>query len=362
MNILIDIGHPAHVHLFKNLYDSLIRKNHIVIITVRDIPSATELLRNLNMPYTLIGGKYDSWIKKALQQFNYLIELKKVAKKNKIEIAIGTSLNITHLSLISKVTSIVLDDDDDDVEPLFVKFGHPFADFLLTPDSIIMNRKRKKNTIFHPCTHECAYLHPKRFVPDPSVKNELGISNERFFILRFNAFKAHHDISHSGISLIQKRELVELVSKFGKVIITTEGKLDEEFEQYQIRISPERIHHALYYADLYIGDSQTMTTEAAILGTPAFKCNTFAGLLSVPNEVEKKYGLCFSFKPEEFGQMVLMISSTLVDSQAKQKWSKKRERFFFDKVDLTDFLVWFLQQVHNNKTYNFDVINWADFK
>ncbi|GAB1443515.1 DUF354 domain-containing protein [Ignavibacteriales bacterium] len=362
MNILIDICHPAHVHLFKNLYESLVRNDHKVIVTVRDIPSATELLRNLNIPYTLIGEKYDSWLKKAFQQFKYLIALKKVAKQNKIKVAIGTSINIAHLSLISKVTSVVLDDDDDDLEPLFVKFGHPFADYLLTPDSIIMNRRRKKRTIFHPSTHECAYLHPDRFVPNLNIKNELGIHNERFFILRFNAFKAHHDISHSGINLKQKRELVELLSKHGRVIITTEGKLDQQFEQYQIKISPERIHHALYYSDLYVGDSQTMTTEAAILGTPAFKCNTFAGLLSVPNEVENKYGLCFSFQPEEFKKMVSIISATLEDQDAKQKWAQKRQAFFKDKIDLTDFLVWFVQQVHNNKTYNFDVTNWADFK
>ena len=27
--------------------------------------------------------------------------------------------------------SIILDDDDDDVQPLFVKFGHPFCDTIL---------------------------------------------------------------------------------------------------------------------------------------------------------------------------------------------------------------------------------------
>ena len=58
-------------------------------------------------------------------------------------------------------------------------------------------------------------------------------------------------------------------------------------------IPPESIHSLLYYAKMFIGDSQTMTTEAAILGTPALKCNTFAGKLSVPNELEEKYNLCY---------------------------------------------------------------------
>ena len=43
MRILIDIGHPAHVHLFKNLVYRLKENNHEVIITVREIPGAIEL-------------------------------------------------------------------------------------------------------------------------------------------------------------------------------------------------------------------------------------------------------------------------------------------------------------------------------
>ena len=35
MRILIDIGHPAHVHLFRNLYKELISKGHFVIVTVK---------------------------------------------------------------------------------------------------------------------------------------------------------------------------------------------------------------------------------------------------------------------------------------------------------------------------------------
>ena len=36
MKILIDIGHPAHVHLFKNLIGNLRKDGHEVIITARD--------------------------------------------------------------------------------------------------------------------------------------------------------------------------------------------------------------------------------------------------------------------------------------------------------------------------------------
>ena len=37
MNIIIDIGHPAHVHLLRNLYSSLRAKNNKIIVTVKTL-------------------------------------------------------------------------------------------------------------------------------------------------------------------------------------------------------------------------------------------------------------------------------------------------------------------------------------
>jgi len=109
-------------------------------------------------------------------------------------------------------------------------------------------------------------------------------------LLRFNAFKAHHDIGAKGLSIENKRKLIAYLETKGKVYITSERNIDEEFKKYQLLLSPEKVHSLIYYATMLIGDSQTMTSEAAILGTPALKCNTFAGKLSVPNELETNTG------------------------------------------------------------------------
>ena len=98
MNILIDIAHPAHVHLIKNTYYELTNKGHKVIVTVKDIPSAVQLLNILEIPFIYLGGKSDSLIGKAFLQlkFNYL--LWKVVLREKIDIAFGSSLTIAQLS------------------------------------------------------------------------------------------------------------------------------------------------------------------------------------------------------------------------------------------------------------------------
>ena len=44
MNVLIDINHPAHVHLFRNVYAMLVEHGNKVLVVVKEIPSAMKLL------------------------------------------------------------------------------------------------------------------------------------------------------------------------------------------------------------------------------------------------------------------------------------------------------------------------------
>ena len=341
MNILIDIAHPAHVHLTRNTFFELIKKGHYVFVTVKDIPSAKQLLDLYGIPYIYLGGKSDSLFGKALLQLKYNYILWKIVKRNKIEIAFGSSLTIAQLSKITKVKSIILDDDDDEVEPLFVKYAHPAAHHILSPACTI--RKTKK-MIGYSGYHELAYLHPKRFIPDVSVLDEIGVKpGEKYFILRFNAFKAHHDVGVQGLSIENKRKLIDLLKKNGKVFITTEREIDDEFKQYQLSVSPDKAHSLMYYATMLIGDSQTMTSEAAVLGTPAIRCNTFVGRISYLNEEESKYRLTYGFLPKDSDLFFLKIKELLALKNLKEEWAIRREAMLADKIDVTAFFVWFIE-------------------
>ena len=202
----------------------------------------------------------------------------------------------------------------------------------------------------HAPTHELAYLHPNLFTPDESVLERTGLKKgERFFIMRFVAFKGHHDINQRGLTLEQKMALVELMKPYGRVLITSERTEDPEFEQYRIPVPPEDIHSLMSFASLFVGDSQTMTSEAAILGVPAVKCNTFAGRLSVPNELQDKYGLCYSFMPSQFDRFYLKVKSLLESDNTQEEWKVKRERFLADKIDVSAFFTWFIENYPESK-------------
>ena len=161
--------------------------------------------------------------------------------------------------------------------------------------------------------------------------------------MRFNVFKAHHDVGIRGLNINQKLKLIELLEPYGRIFITTERDIEPELKKYQMPISPEKIHSLLYYATMLVGDSQTMTSEAAVLGTPAIRCNDFVGRISYLEEEEHKYGLTYGFKPEDFDKMIVKIIKLLKTQNLKQEWQKRRQKMLSDKIDPTSFMVWFVE-------------------
>lgn len=337
MRILIDIGHPGHVHLFRNFISTMQKKGWQVFITTKSDRSITSLLDLYGFKYMKLGKKSPSLLLKYLFQVFYLLKVFWIILRYRIRFALGVSMTLPVFSFLPGLTVIGFDDDDMSVTPVFAKFVNK-SNVILTPDCL-KHDHRGKNHIAYPGYHELAYLHPNRFMPDIKVLKDVGLSEgEVYFVLRFNAFQAHHDIGAAGLNLDQKRRLIEILSEKGRVLISTEKEIDLEFKKYQISLPPDKIHSLLYFATIFAGDSQTMTTEAAILGTPAVKCNTFAGKLSVPNEIEK-YGLCYSFQPADSEKFFEKIEDLLTIPDLKKEWGKRRDNLLKEKIDVTAFII-----------------------
>ncbi|GAB3961734.1 DUF354 domain-containing protein [Spirosoma harenae] len=348
--ILVDINHPAHVHLFKHFIDEMKRVGYTVIVTAKNVKSITDLLRTYDIDFVSTGDKKDHLWLKYIFEFIHLLKLISIVLTEKVNYGIGVSMVLPIVSKLTSMKSFVLDDDDLTAAPMSGKFIS-YADIILNP-SALAHERRGKHQIIYSSYHELAYLHPNRFFPDPTVLDEIGLKkNEPFFVLRFNAFKAHHDTGIYGLSLTQKIEIVKLLKSFGQVFITTEREIEPELAVYQLPVSSEKIHTLLYYATLFVGDSQTMTTEAALLGTPAVKLNSFAGKLSIPNELEQKYQLCYSFQPHQFELMLDRIRELLLEDNIKKIWSVRRQYMLKEKIDLTSFLIKLLLNYPDNIVY-----------
>lgn len=341
MKILIDIGHPAHVHFFKYFILEMKKKGHKVLVTARNKDVTLDLLKAYKIDFIPIGaigntklGLINEWIKR-----DY--EVLKIAIKFNPDILIGM-LNpcVTHSSRLLRKKSIIFNDSEVVISTAVITY--PFADVICTPSNF--SKKIGKKHVRFNGYKELAYLHPHYFKPNPTIYSDLKMDfNDKYIVMRFVAWKAGHDFKHHGLNKAYKIKFVKELEKYAKVFISSEDKLPEELEKFQITIPPEKIHDLLYYAKIFVGDSQTMTTEAAILGTPAIRNNTFVGENDMSNfiELEKKYGLIFNYNNPD--KTIEKAVELIQKPNLKEEWNKKKEVLIENKIDVTAFIVGFIE-------------------
>ena len=330
---LIDIPHPHFVHFFKNIIKELGADN--VVITCQDSGIITKLLESNGIPYIVLGKKYKSIFSKGIGQFLYLKKYITLIRKNKIDVLLGMAPSTALAARLTGKQIVFFDDDDSAVQPLTKKITVPLSNIIITPKCLEFENYGK-NHLTYKGFQELAYLAPKYFIPDLRVIEKYNLKAKSYFILRFNDFHAHHDSGHSGIPKEIKKELVHLLEKHGNVFITAESTLDSDFQKYQLKVEPTDIHHVLAFAKMYIGDSQTMTSEAAVLGTPSIRCNTFKNKISYLNELEYVHQLTYAFLPDESANMVVKINDLLNLPNLEQEWDNRKTEMLSKMEDVNE--------------------------
>ena len=197
-----------------------------------------------------------------------------------------------------------------------------------------------RNVLRYHGYHELAYLHPRRFTPDESVRDLLGVgAGEHYAVLRFVSWTAGHDIGHAGISMEFKRRAVAEFSRHVRVFISSERPLPDDLAPHGISIPPERMHDVLAFADLLYGESATMASECAMLGTPSIYLDD-AGR-GYTDELDALYCAVFTFTEsiEDQARSVEKGLEILSNPAAKNEWAIKRERILADTIDVTAFVV-----------------------
>ena len=338
MKILIDIGHPGHVHYFKNLIWNLESKNHELFVVARDRGVIKELLDGYNIKFFNRGTGRNSKIGKLTYMIEADIKLLFISLKIKPDLYLSfSSPYAAQVSSILRIPSIVLNDTEH-TDSMHAKFTYPFSTVIMTP-SCYLNDLGKKQIRFKSVV-ESLYLSKLNYQPNESIRKYLKIKrNEKYIILRFVSWNAHHDFGQSGIDLETKRELVRILKEKYRIFISSEGKLDEEFEPYKIQINPNMMHDVLAHASLFIGESATMASESVLLGTTAVYINSLPlmGYL----KMEKDAGLLFHFDSSSgvpnFVKKLIQNENSL--STAKERSIELQKKF----IDPTRFLVWFIE-------------------
>lgn len=344
MRVIIDIGHPAHVHFFRNTIKNLEKRGHEVKITARSKEVAFRLLTLYGLEYTSTGGNYEGILKKAIGMVAIDYKLYGIAKKFKPELFIGVhNPYVAQVARLTGAKSIIFTDTEN--VKIASALTYPFADTICTPACFKETLTSGKHVKFNGFK-EIAYLHPGYFRPDSSVLDSLGLSKgDRFIITRFISWNANHDIGLKGVR--KKEELINELEDYGRVFVSSEKTLDRKLEKYALKIPPEKLHSLLAFADLYIGEGGTTAVEAAMLGTPSIHIEADSKGRATGEssgnfmELRDKYDLLYFYPDEE--QALGKARKILSNKNSKAEWVRKRELLLKDKIDVTAWMTDFIE-------------------
>lgn len=343
--ILIYIGHPAQYHFFKNCIHILKKKGDMVKVLIKTKDILEELLKEDGVEYENIQSKprKNNKFSILLASFERTIAVYKVARQFGADLLIGTDSSIAQAAFLLRRPSITTLEDDVEIIGNLAKLTYPFTSYICVPNVCRVGKWEKKK-IGYDGYMKLAYLHPNYFTPDSHCLESYGIK-QPFILIRLAKLTAHHDAGIRGLSIKTVKDVIETASKYGcHCYISNEGELDEQLQQYQLRIQPKDIHQIMAQARLLISDSQSMSVEAAMIGIPSLRFSDFAGRISVLEELEHKYSLTYGIPTTASDKLIKQTGDILCNDESQNTYKERHQRMLDDKIDVTAFLVWLINE------------------
>jgi len=336
MKILLDILHPAHVHFFRNAIADLHRQGCKVVVTARDKDLTLRLLDLYGIDYDCISREASSKMGLAWELLSRNAKLAGIVRREKPHVmaSIG-GISTAQVGFLTRTRNLIFYDTE--YARLSNLLSYPFSTAVVTPECY--KGKVFGRHVTYAGYHELAYLHPRRFTPDPQVLTSAGIAPQSVFsVVRFVSWQALHDVRAEGFPLDAKRELIRTLEEYGRIFITSERPLPPDFQHLYFDLSPDRIHHLLAFANLYVGESATMAAESAILGVPAIYLDRNGR--GYTDELERRYGLCHRYHPAQV-ESAIEKSRELLSLTAKQQpdYQSRVSAMLAEKIDVTAWII-----------------------
>ena len=351
MKILVYLGHPAHFYNYRYVIPKLKKDGHQVEVLIKKKDVLQQLLDEAGIPYhnILKEGRKDTKLGILWGTLKRAWRLNSFCRKFHPDILTGTSVENSWIGRFRHIPVININEDDAAVVPKYARLSYPWADVILSP-IVCDNGKWEEKSIKYNGYHELAYLHPNLFTPNRAVVERYFSTDTPYFLIRFAKLKAHHDDGIKGLNTEITQNILNLLLPHGRVFITSERELEPQFESFRINIKPLDMHHVMAFADLYIGDSQTMAAEAGVLGIPFIRFNDFVGRIGYLRELEDVYNLGFGIKTSEVDKLYNTIQLLLDMKDRKTIFTSRREIMLSEKINLANFLTWFIENYPTSKT------------
>lgn len=348
MNVLFYLGHPAQYHFIKNSARQLLEDGHRLKILIKTKDILENLLKEDGWEYENIQPNYRKNSKLAIltASLKRTLAVLKAARRFKADILIGTDSSIAQAGWLLRKPAITTLEDDIEVIGHLARLTYPFTTKIVVPTPCRVGKWEKKKVPYDGYM-KLAYLHPNYFRPDENIVRNYGIEG-KYVLIRLAKLIAHHDtgIGGLGTSLV-KDILAQVEAKGYKAYISSEVELSADLEPYRLCIHYRDIHHVLAYASLLISDSQSMSVEAAMLGTPSIRFSDFKGRISVLEELEDKYQLTFGIKTDEPERLMGKADELLRMPDVRVTFQERRKKMLSEKIDVATFLTQFIENYFN---------------
>ncbi|MBW1897153.1 MAG: DUF354 domain-containing protein, partial [Deltaproteobacteria bacterium] len=219
MRILVDISHPAHVHFFRNAINLWQEHGHAVRVVARDKDMTCDLLKRFKIPFKVLSYARTGplgWAAEMMVHTARLLPLV-VNFRPHVMLQIGGTF-VAPVGWLTATPTWAFTDTENASLSNAITF--PMVDRIFTPKCYKLNHGAKHRRFAG--FHELAYLHPRRFVADPSVLTPFGLKpGDPFFIVRFVAWQSLHDIDQKWFGAREKIELVKILAQHGRVFVSS---------------------------------------------------------------------------------------------------------------------------------------------
>jgi hypothetical protein len=332
MRVLLDMTHPEDVHLFRHAVAELERRGHTVAVTARDKDCVLELLENLRIDHVCLSRLREGRRGRLQELVVRDAGLVRFARRFRPDVlSANGGVFAAHAGrLLGRPVVAWIDTEHSRLQNALTI---PFATAVHTPDwyGLCHGRKQRVYRGFA----SLAYLHPRRFTPDPARVRALGIDpRQRYAVVRLVGWQAYHDVGQHGIGERNRVAFVQALARRVRPLITSEGPLPTALEPYRLTAPPEHLHQVLAFAALSVGEGATVAIEAALLGVPAVYVNTLS--LGVVDRLER---LGLIRRTTDADEALALCLGWLDDPRAGARCRAIRDRMLADRIDVTEYIV-----------------------
>jgi predicted glycosyltransferase len=332
MRLLIEAHHPAHIHFFKHAIREWIRRGDEVLLVGRD----RDVMRQLLAAYDYIPHEIGSAVKGSNRfPLREMLERQTLIGRRVLsfrpDVVLSLMGSYTQSARLRNVPNVVFTDSE--FQHFNHRIAHPFATRIYTPECFWKDLGPKQRR--YAGYHELAFLHPRRFTPNPAILDKLGVEAGGYLVIRVSAWDTLHDIGQTGFGEALDELMQSALAKYRVWLVPEGGRLPARWAEHRLPVAPHEFHDALAHARFVVTEGASTAAEAACLGVPSIYVNsTSRGYL---DDMHRRYGLVSTHADS---RSALQRLQHWLDAPPDVAGSRRaRDQLLKDHIDVTSYVV-----------------------